>query len=615
VIRDLQLPSGLSVALVDTYDPLQVGCLVNHLRRTRELLLPRPPQTAAGIDLSAIPRYRGTLSVTRSLELRSLLDACNDLAPSEEALVLVWAPVPYVELVSLYAAGVGASIQSFQSMEDLQALRIAHRCRALTIVGPPELFSSALVDWSWAVQDSSQTRIGFVPARDWTEFAWFALKRLAAPQIYENFKGAAVLVRDTASGLEYQSGVVRESAFDAPAVANLRKPHQFVTCEFHAKETCAKFNEHVFCGLPAGKHTQALDGAKPGCASGAPCVWSTLNRIEAIGLPAAHVVAVSCGSLRVGDGLFANEYGLGLNIFRASSRSLISPNRFVVASALLTGLVCDLAMSGEPLGEIAFQANKWIQLTQADAPPFVLLGDPADKIDLDAALDSEIAAPAGQPALLSATSSASSMAEETGASIGGIPAGLARYVEHRRPGIRDHGALLGAMTAIDASTGLWPSLTYMDNHRVESRGHECFICGQRCITYVRGGDGEAWEREVVNCPRCGVIADLPASSYGEVTLIADTKVSRGDALTVQSSAKFPSTETGIKCAFSLIQADVFGWPDFAAMPISILPTASGWQASMRTVVPESAYEFVYWLRVTWITPASFYWLSRPLTLN
>lgn len=302
-----------------------------------------------------------------------------------------------------------------------------------------------------------------------------------------------------------------------------------------------------------------------------------------------------------------------MNIFRGCARSFLSPSRFVVASALHSGLLCDLAMSGERLGEIAYQINKWTKQSGTDAPPFLLLGDPNDAVDVDAALGEDLPKRQATDCALRARDIVSSPTRASPPAP--MPLGLLNYVGDRCPQLHEDGDLLDAMQSIDASNGLWPSLAYSDHHKVVQSRHTCFVCAERCITYLRTASNGSWQREVVNCPRCGVIADLPVDSYESVTIDAPGTVVCGEIIRLSSSCPADTqSQSAANCRFSLIQSDTFGWPRFGHEPIVVHRGPQAFSASLETSVPATAYRFVYWVRATWLTTSGFYWVSRPMTI-
>lgn len=299
-------PSGLPIALLQDFPPERAELLVDHLDRFGELLIPRPREIAPELDLSKLCRVESwRLYETLKRTPEALEQITRRYAVADQHVVAISKQSPLLPLVALYAAGIGATLVYLDLAEPVGNLKLPLDCLSATFVCDPRLVSTEVLEWFWQIQDNSPIRIGLVPARDSEEFSRFAVKRLFAQHLYRHFRGTFVLVRDSAGGLEYQSGIVRESKFTEADVDCMQQPHQLASYEFHAKETCAKFHNHVFCGLPDCPSAKLENEVRPQCADGAPCVWTSLHRIKAARLPAAHVFAVSCGSLRVANGLFS----------------------------------------------------------------------------------------------------------------------------------------------------------------------------------------------------------------------------------------------------------------------------------------------------------------------
>ncbi len=449
--------------------------------------------------------------------------------------------------------------------------------------------------------------------------------RLCAADIYRHHRGVTVLSRDeTAGSFENVPGVISESTFSDLSAEALAAPRHMGIAEFHAKECCARFNNHVICGRTV-THLRgtADDGtAIPGCSLGEDCIWP-LPKIRVADFNVAILAAVSCGSLRTTNRLFRADSGLGLNLFHAAPRAFLSSYRFVISNAFLSSLLADWMLAGLPLGRIANEVNAFLESTHTDEGSFVLLGDPDDCVDIEQALDVVDSSPAVEaghrgPALSSrpcdvplVASWGPSPSVQALVARGIVPAALAGESNTNVTGVE----LVRRIAHRDNRQGLWLPLMYLSEHRVDPNAVDCVWCGERCTVYLRKGRTEAaWERTIVNCPLCGLIADVPRGHYRSITLEAPHQVRAGEPLNVRSTHIAATEMTSGACALSLIHCHDFFWPEFERHRTHLSTAGADVVADFAATVPGRCYPFAYWLRATWLTTKGLHWISKPLVI-
>ncbi len=506
---------------------------------------------------------------------------------------------------------------------------------SLLAFGHPDSFSNEILRKCWSASRDYGLVFGCVPGRSIHEISWWVAKRLLSDTIYNDHLGRLFLTRDDSVGFDAdQDATITERAFGPRQASYVRYPLQFLLAELHSKECCARFNSHVFCGLPE-QHSIALDSplnSLPDCAAGAECIWQA-DRIRVSDVNACHIILISCGSLRLRERLFNTEVGLGLNLFAGTSRSYLSPVRFISSYPLLPGIVADYAMAGTQLGEVAREANRLLCEAGTDADCFVLLGDPEDRIDIPRALeateqrldDSELKKTVRNPRT---SQSIVPSGFDSGVVLVGDDPLLDSRVRSRIPKqvlqigrseadtCDDSHDLISKLAFEDNRSGLWLSLKYEGEHSTLKIRYNCFVCGIPSVCYQRRSTCSSWCRLIVNCPRCGIVADVPKGEYSQCTLTAPEVVTPGERVAFLSRYRFKCDDASFACGFSLIHCVDFGWEIFEDQAVTVSDRGEGvWEAQLLSVVPEHAYGFGYWVRCFWVTSHGLSWMSRPLTVT
>lgn len=632
-----------------SYDPEQLdgtALSLDTFIRTGELFLPLAATYPVPATLGAVQRLRhfkdSKAAVARPVNGEAVRLNGQALAAEQEGpavVVTTWSSLAR-DAAILFALGSKRRLIVGEVLNDvmMQSVRAGHT--SITAFGDLGTFEEGLLKVIWGITGGSATRVGIVPARSRAEAEWWVLKRLFADILYQEYIGAAILARDTtADSFSDQQAVLRESDFTSVGAARLASPHQLCLAEFHAKECCARFNEHVFCGLPRLNSLALLDddAAVPGCGNHKGCIWPLIP-FNITQLNSAHVIVVSCGSLRLNNRLFQAQFGMGLNIFANTPRSYLSPIRFVVSNSFLSSILADLGAAGLELGEIAAEANEFLQLARSDDPCFVLLGDPCDRVDVlkaaataESASSREVQPDAVPSAPLLAVSTTKSLEIEANVRcytcsdedpwaytdvVNRIPRELRELASLGQPNGSSN-AFLQAVVNADGAEGLWLTLRYGGGaeHRAIGPEVSCLWCKGACAVYSRRDASEGWSRAVINCPKCGIVADVPEGWYGRAAIEAPWMVSKGETLNLSSTCDLSTPEYGAACGFSLIHAKTFGWRSFERTRIDLQVEGHVATARMQIPVPLEAYPFAYWVRATWVTREGVLWLSKPLIVR
>jgi hypothetical protein len=514
-----------------------------------------------------------------------------------------------------------------------QAIRsvVASGAESALLFGSPDVLSQSLLTIVWNACRNHGLRIGLVPSRTRAEADWWVAKRLLGEELYRDYKGLLILARENSSNsFEDQLFTISENRFDESSATKLKDPLQLLLAEFHAKECCAKYNSHVFCGMPrniTSSNWNTSNVAIPQCVLGAKCIWPH-HQIRAADLSTCHTIAVSCGSLRLKDRLFHVDVGLGLNIFSGTPRSYISPVRFVVSNSFLSTSLVDFALAGVPLGEIVNEANNLLSATRSDSDCFVLLGDPEDRVNVDFALAGN---PSNAPLLHQSSRIIPAIATddfsdvqvvlvgEDPLSIDSVKIGIPQELNQSKcqvTHVPESQQLLSPLLRQDNRDGLWLPLTYGGHHSVSDLVVSCLWCNGPCVVYDRSCQESLWSRDVVNCPKCGIIADVPDGMYGNCTILGPETIECGSEVEFTARHLWPIYGGNAACAFSLIHCTLFGWPEFEREKPRLSQCIEGeFDVSLRLAVPTETYAFGYWIRSFWITSNGLSWLSKPLTIK
>jgi hypothetical protein len=551
---------------------------------------------------------------------------------SETSIVLSGCRADVLAPATTFSLGTGRRLYFDASLEAM-ILEVARLdISSITVFAELRELKPTVLDLLWSLARDRELRFGIVPVRSRAETEWWVIKRLFGSDLYERHLGGVILARnETASRFEDSALVIPESRFDSTQTRRLSTPHEICLAEFHAKECCARFNQHVVCGRPLLGAVGPEFGttAFPSCGDGEPCIWR-FERIPIVDLNATHFVAVSCGSLRLANRLFDASFGLGLNIFAGAARSYVSPIRFVVSNSFLSSLISDCVFAGMTLGKVVNDANRLLRMTLSDADCFVLLGDPEDSIDVGRALSSSAAEPAPALPLTEVILKRTSVEEGDYSEVAAIATSevdpladdCARALVPREliarlsPECITSSALLKRIAYHDNREGYWLSLEYAGcSHRATENLLPCLSCGNACVTYEREDDERHWRRLIVNCPTCGIVADVPDGGYGRVTLTAPPIVSASEDFEIVSTARSNDPLRGMACGLSLIHCRDFGWSSFEAETPTLSLIESGAVSRVRVSVEPTAYRFAYWLRATWLMSDGIFWVSRPLIIG
>ncbi|MEZ4313114.1 MAG: hypothetical protein R3F14_34265 [Polyangiaceae bacterium] len=507
---------------------------------------------------------------------------------------------------------------------------------SLLLFGAPADFTEPVVAELWR-REREGLLFGLVPSRSLREACEWIAKRFFHDLLFESHTGTLMLVRDESAGsLEGEAGVIAESAFGQPEAEQAQSAHELLVSELHAKECCARFNDFVFCGAPevrteAGTYwapTRTLPVATPGCGEGRGCVWP-MPRLPVRSLVASHVVAVSCGSVRLDNNLFDADFGLGLNTFHGPARSLIGPVRFVVCTPLTPAYLADIARSGARLGDVNRLANSLQLDSSTDSPSFVLLGDPEDRVSVlraddpvwttASSVEGRVGAPAppppGAPGSPSAVRARPSEPIEQ-PSAEPVPEEILAFA-----GLATGGSLEGLLERLayaDNRQGCWLTLKYGQagsKHQVLPGMRPCLWCSTPSTVYRRTAATREWVREAVNCPRCGVVSDSPAGVYGDYDIAIPETVACGETMVVRARGARRLVGDNWAGILSLIHCTAFGWESFETESVSLLDLPEERVLRMAPRVPSSVYPFSFWLRAVWLSREGLVWLSRPLRIT
>lgn len=613
-----------------------------HFIETGELLIPfnadSIPNALSNV-LQGLPTFDHEVSTYPSTaEADNLRSKLGQVARAKHGpnAILARSNPQVLDYAILFALGSGRPIITCDDLADGLRTCVQAGMQTVTVFGQLEDLNLKFLHEAWRLSLETGLRVGLIPHRSLEEVQWWLIKRLFSNTIYCDYLGGTILARDVrAASFSDVSFVIAESDFDSNHITRLRTPHQFCLAQFHAKECCAKFNAHVFCGLRIGA-SPVMEGSEsiPGCAESKGCVWP-LERIPFNHINAAHFIAISCGSLRLSNRLFHRDLGLGLNIFSGVPRSYLSPMRFVVSNGVLPSVLGDLAMSGVSLGEIANSANNLIRDSSCDQDCFVLLGDPDDKIDVGKALEFELrnldpsfqfenqSYPVREN--LSLAGNDTTQASERCFAVSAIDPLASRSIVQKLPneilqfampagGPISSSKILRALLKSDHREGLWLSLKYGGaEHRLTTEQVCCLWCKTESVVYSR--ESTHWQRIVVNCPRCGIIADLPTGNYEKLSLEVPDVLHCGQEFELKSTYIVGKKEERAACGFSLIHCRSFGWSSFEENRPRLIFNDGSVVALMSLTVPLSAYPFAYWIRATWISPEGISWISRPVTIS
>lgn len=239
-------------------------------------------------------------------------------------------------------------------------------------------------------------------------------------------------------------------------------------------------------------------------------------------------------------------------------------------------------MSGVSLGEIAVTANELIHDTDCDEECFVLLGDPDDEIDVGkvlgfdrkdtvstsvfndewelggANLSSEQTAADPQLVKSFVVSPNDPVISQT--IVSKIPDEIVQFAMKDSKEISSS-QILRALIHSDNREGLWLTLKYGGAHKLTTDKVSCLWCRSPSVVYSRKR-GTSWSRMIVNCPRCGIIADIPTGNYEKLSLELPDVLSKGQEFELRSTYVMGQFQMGAACGFSLIHCLNFGWSSF-----------------------------------------------------
>ncbi|MEQ1907129.1 MAG: hypothetical protein ABL888_23290 [Pirellulaceae bacterium] len=298
----------------------------------------------------------------------------------------------------------------------------------------------------------------------------------------------------------------------------------------------------------------------------------------------------------------------------------------------MSSLLDDLAMTGMSLGQLASEANKAARAMSCDEDCFVLLGDPDDSVDIFRAAaiaprpvrDTLTTEVPRRPKAVAYNESINLESIRCVATTGDpmtYPSVLRKIPSELLDTFKTKSRIgsttfLRSIAAVDSRQGLWLSLVYGGvEHRVTGLSVPCMWCKAECVLYQRRDQQLRWDRTVVNCPACGIVADVPEQNYGSVFLHTPNQVRHKEEFEIMSTCPVPDPMIGFSCVFSLIHCIDFGWSSFIDTQLELTGSRTNAQASMRIAVPRTAYPFVYWIRSTWLTSDGISWVSRPLTVT
>lgn len=647
------------------------GTIAQARRQLGEWVVPLlPGKTSAGTahlldhaGMSALRRIK--VPITEALDAEGLaldLGAAAGSGPGEGAVIALDNEA-FAWPAAIFAA---ACKRSFRLVDDLQqAIRQTKRdgARSLTLFAPPSEFTPSRLDLLHDSTDTPHIPFGIVTGRDDDEVWSWLLRRMFATQLYREHQGIAVYGSDSEVGFfDSEAGFHSESDADSQTLEELTEAQRdSVILKFHTKESCGFFGRGIICGLPdrEPRFEAGASSAAPGCVSGKRCLWGSQARLPFQQIDAAHLLSLSCSSLRLGAHLTDLNYSLGLNAFAGRVRSYISPTRFVFVDKLVTYFAYRLYRSGESLGSIASYLNAFVKFTSSDFPCFALLGDPEDRPRLEACEGESIASQLEFKALCKTMRDSPGnhfsladvrleqdanwerraqsqpeqhepvtqpydtilnnlrMFDQFNFFIGGlkeIPHEVHRDKQaDERLLLKLFEQLVSQWAMMDAQKSFWLSNFYTTNEpfHLISRSGACPYCGETVNQHKVGDLQAGWSRLIHICPRCGIIADVPTT---EITyrLDAPERVTPGQSFVIDLELNGLEETHIVGCAVSLNHSLAFGWKEFPQTWVerTYQKRALTWRKSVT--IPESFPAMVYHLRAFLLLDGVPWFLSRPL---
>lgn len=230
-----------------------------HFLETGQLLVPFQPASIPSalleLCLTRLPFFQqDTFSNVPDLAFDHIRAKVRQLATANNSSsAVISSPAQNAADYSvLFALGSGRRLFPCDNL--VEGLRSACRAgmKSATVFGLLEDFDQTFLSEVWRLSREQRFQVGLIPGRSAQELQWWVTKRLFSNALYHDYFDAIILARDArASSFSDPPFVIAESDFDSEGAARLRAPHQFCLAQFHAKECCAKFNGHVFCGLKA----------------------------------------------------------------------------------------------------------------------------------------------------------------------------------------------------------------------------------------------------------------------------------------------------------------------------------------------------------------------------
>jgi hypothetical protein len=163
-----------------------------------------------------------------------------------------------------------------------------------------------------------------------------------------------------------------------------RGPIRLLAITTHGMSDLVHLNEDYICGRSrsvalAGPGTDRL----PSCMVDGRCFLKPAGTaLRADELPAEHLFANSCGSMRFGDGDFGGRFNVWYTALEGRARSFAGSLRLKDGHGLEGLLYRQLLAAGHPLGAAVAILNRAIASNQVepDDGVFLLLGDPEERL-------------------------------------------------------------------------------------------------------------------------------------------------------------------------------------------------------------------------------------------
>lgn len=492
---------------------------------------------------------------------------------------------------------------------------------------------------------NSSTTIGLVTGTSpFDVWAWL-VRRLAAEHLYFAHYGLAYWSRECAPHSERLNVRLVKITTSYPEMCDaLSQPMDVSTIKFHAKESCGQFGAAAFCGRPESlDHYQNHEHeAVPGCFQSGKCLWD-LELLPMRDLNSAHVIALSCGSLRLKSRTISLPFNLGFAAWQGRARSYLAPLRFYFSNPLLATYALSLYSTGMKLGEIVLRMNRFLDRLHLDYPCLVLMGDPEDMPRIPDEQDPEaLSNVAGiESALRDMSFSPVAVTSKVNPDLSGLrettsikQSGLLQQPEMLSPEIAaqlvdlnaddvQFGRVLGRLmkkqvlkwSTSDVNEGFWYSVKYdSSNMRHDIVGRAvCGICGSAAVLHLR--QGSKITRSICICEHCGITFDIPANDSMTVDFEIPAVLAIGQQFEMTISIEFPREVSAFAFAVSILHGRKLGWSQFPYVRHGRVPASGRIRQKINCQVPMEFPEFSHHARLFLVTDDGVRFYSRPLLVK